>query len=176
MSFSDSDWTSEAAASAAATGRRDSTWVWTLVLGVVIGAAGATLVFLMLERLSPREAPQAVATAPVAKTAPAVLPPLAAVIEKAPPAAGPAGPIEPPAPSAAQSPAEPVPAVAPVATTIAPRPSAEELRRKERAWAAFYRRPSSCDGNPTTDQLIECANHFIRSKREFDERWKAGTL
>jgi hypothetical protein len=57
-----------------------------------------------------------------------------------------------------------------------PRPSAEELRRKERAWAAYYKRPSSCEGNPTTDQLIECANHFIRSKRDFDERWKAGTL
>jgi len=173
MSFSDSDWTSEAAASAAATGRRDSTWVWTLVLGVVIGAAGATLVFLMLERLSQRDASQAVATAPVATAAPAVPPPPAAVIETAPPAAGPA---EPPAASAATSPAEPVPAVAPVATTVAPRPSAEELRRKERAWAAYYKRPSSCEGNPTTDQLIECANHFIRSKREFDERWKAGTL
>jgi len=173
MSFSDSDWTSEAAASAAATGRRDSTWVWTLVLGVVIGAAGATLVFLMLERLSQRDASQTVATAPVAAAAPAAPPPPAAVIETAPPAAGPA---EPPAASAATSPAEPVPAVAPVATTGAPRPSAEELRRKERAWAAYYRRPSSCEGNPTTDQLIECANHFIRSKREFDERWKAGTL
>lgn len=173
MSFSDSDWTSEVAASAAATGRRDSTWVWTLVLGVVIGAAGATLVFLMLERLSQRDASQAVATAPVAAAAPAAPPPPAAVIETAPPAAGPA---EPPAASAAASPAEPVPAVAPVATTVAPRPSAEELRRKERAWAAYYRRPSSCEGNPTTDQLIECANHFIRSKREFDERWKAGTL
>jgi hypothetical protein len=66
--------------------------------------------------------------------------------------------------------------VAPVATTEASRPSAEELRRKERAWAAYYKRPASCEGNPTTDQLIECANHFIRSKREFDERWKAGTL
>jgi hypothetical protein len=170
MSFSDSDWTSEAAASAAATGRRDSTWVWTLVLGVVIGAAGATLVFLMLERLSQREAPQAVAKAPLAAAAP---PPPTAVIEAAPPAAGPA---EPPAASAVASPAEPVPAVAPVATTVAPRPSAEEMRRKERAWAAYYKRPSSCEGNPTTDQLIECANHFIRSKRDFDERWKAGTL
>lgn len=173
MSFSDSDWTSEAAASAAATGRRDSTWVWTLVLGVVIGAASATLVFLMLERLSQREAPKAVATAPVTAAAPARPPPPAAVIEAAPPAAGPA---ETPAASAAAGPAEPVPAVAPVATAEASRPSAEELRRKERAWAAYYKRPASCEGNPTTDQLIECANHFIRSKREFDERWKAGTL
>lgn len=171
MSFSDSDWTSEAAATPA--GRRDSTWVWTLVLGVVIGAAGATLVLLMLERLSPREAPQTVATAPVAAATPAVSPAPAAVIEAAAPAAGPA---EPPAASAAAGPAEPLPAVAPVATTVAPMPSADELRRKERAWAAYYKRPSSCEGNPTTDQLIECANHFIRSKRDFDERWKAGTL
>jgi hypothetical protein len=172
MSFSDSDWTSEAAASAVA-GRRDGGWIWTLVLGVVIGAAGATLVFLMVERLSQREAHQAVATAPLPATAPAAMPPPpAAVVETAPPAAG---RVEPSAASAAASPAAPVPTV-PTVTTAAPRPSADELRRKERAWAAYYKRPSSCEGNPTTDQLIECANHFIRSKRDFDERWKAGTL
>jgi hypothetical protein len=168
MSFSDSDWTSEAAASAVA-GRHDGGWIWTLVLGVVIGAAGATLVFLMVERLSQREAHQAVARAPLPATAPAMPPPPAAVVETAPPAAG---RVEPSAASAAASPAAPVPTV----PTAAPRPSADELRRKERAWAAYYKRPSSCEGNPTTDQLIECANHFIRSKRDFDERWKAGTL
>lgn len=171
MSFSDSDWTSEAAASPAS--RRDSTWVWTLVLGIVIGAAGATLVLLMLDRLSSqRDAPQALATAPAV---PAAATP-ASTIEISPPAAGAA---EPPAASTASATAPeaaPVPTVAPVATSPSARPNADELRRKERAWAAYYKRPSSCEGNPTTDQLIECANHFIRSKRAFDERWKAGTL
>ena len=28
----------------------------------------------------------------------------------------------------------------------------------------------------SADQLIDCANHFIRAKREFDERWRTGTL
>jgi hypothetical protein len=168
VSFSDSDWTAEAGASAAA--RRDSTWVWTLVLGLVVGAAGATLVFLMLERFAQRDAPQSVTA--TAALAPAAAPAPAAVIDSAPPAAGPSAP---PASSAAASVTEPIPGLAPAAT-VAPRPSADEMRRRERAWAAFYKRPASCDGNPTTDQLIECANHFIRSKREFDERWKAGNL
>jgi hypothetical protein len=52
----------------------------------------------------------------------------------------------------------------------------EVARRKERAWARFYKRPATCDGNPSADQLIECGNHFIRAKREFDERWRTGNL
>jgi hypothetical protein len=54
--------------------------------------------------------------------------------------------------------------------------AAEVARRKELAWSRFYKRPPTCEGNPTADQLIDCANHFIRSKREFDERWRTGTL
>ncbi|HVK32158.1 MAG TPA: hypothetical protein VM845_06600 [Burkholderiaceae bacterium] len=172
MSFSDSDWTSDAAA--AATGRRDGAWIWTLALGIVIGAAGATLVFLMLDRLPQGNAPQALAVAP--KPAPAVSPAPARAPATANDAVSTAaGPSAPPVRPAAPPPPEPVPDVSSVATT-APQPSADERRRKERAWAAYYRRPASCEGNPTTDQLIECANHFIRSKREFEERWKAGTL
>jgi hypothetical protein len=54
--------------------------------------------------------------------------------------------------------------------------AAEVARRKELAWSRYYKRPPTCEGNPTADQLIDCANHFIRSKREFDERWRNGTL
>ncbi len=171
MSFSDSDWTSEAAAPTP--GRRDAAWGWALLLGIAIGAAGATLVFFALERLSPRDAIQTLASTRPATHVEA--PPLAkappTLIETAPPAAGPS---EPPPAAAASTAVEPSQAVIPAASPPARQPNADEQRRKERAWAAYYKRPASCDGNPTTDQLIECANHFIRSKREFDERWKAG--
>lgn len=170
MSFSDSDWTREAAAPTPG-GRRDAGWAWALLLGIVIGAAGASLVFVMLER--PQAAPSPVLASRPTTPSPVLPPPRAStpatLLEAAPPAAGPTAPP-------ASPPASPAATAAPAALAAAPRPSAEEQRRKERAWAAFYRRPASCEGNPTTDQLIDCANHFIRSKREFDERWKAGTL
>lgn len=181
MSFSDSDWTSEAVAPAP--GRRDGAWAWALVLGIAIGAAGATLVYVAFDPWPQRERTAALAALPGSETTAPAAPHTAAsvatapatLLDGAPPAAGPAEPASTPrvqtSPVAAA--ADPLAATG---TGPAARPSAEEQRRKERAWARFYHRPASCDGNPTTDQLIECANHFIRSKREFDERWKAGTL
>jgi hypothetical protein len=47
-----------------------------------------------------------------------------------------------------------------------------EVARKERAWARFYRKPPSCKETVS----IECANGFIRAKREFDERFARGEL
>jgi hypothetical protein len=69
----------------------------------------------------------------------------------------------------------------PTAAPVAPAPratlsAAEVARRKELAWSRYYKRPATCEGNPSADQLIDCANHFIRAKREFDERWRTGTL
>lgn len=185
MNYDDSDWTHEAAAASAATARprRDVTLAGTLALGIVIGVAGTLLVVLALGRgpkTTPPSAP-ALAAAPAAADTPAApavqVAPTGtsptALVERAPTAAGAAAPVA-SAPSAhdANDDAEP----APVAAAPSKPVSAEEQKRRERAWAKFYRRPASCEGNPTTDQLIECANHFIRSKREFDERWKAGTL
>jgi hypothetical protein len=46
--------------------------------------------------------------------------------------------------------------------------------RKERAWAMYYSRPPQCDDNPARQTMIECANQFIRAKREFEELWSAG--
>jgi hypothetical protein len=47
-----------------------------------------------------------------------------------------------------------------------------EVARRERAWAKFYRKPSSCSETVS----MECANGFIRAKREFDERFARGEL
>jgi hypothetical protein len=86
------------------------------------------------------------------------------------------------APAVLTPPDEPVKAPAAAASSAsALRPplnlsAAEVARRKELAWARYYKRPQACEGNPSADQLIECANDFIRAKREFDERWRNGTL
>jgi hypothetical protein len=52
----------------------------------------------------------------------------------------------------------------------------EAAARKERAWNRFYKKPSQCDGNPTSDVMTECANHYIRAKREFESAYAAGKL
>jgi len=46
--------------------------------------------------------------------------------------------------------------------------------RKERAWARFYSRPPQCDDNPTKAMMVECANQFIRARRQFEESYASG--
>ena len=45
---------------------------------------------------------------------------------------------------------------------------------KERAWARYYVKPAQCDVNPGRDTIVECANHFIRARREFEAAYAAG--
>lgn len=47
-----------------------------------------------------------------------------------------------------------------------------EVARRERAWAKFHRKPQSCSETVS----MECANGFIRAKRQFDERFARGEL
>jgi hypothetical protein len=48
--------------------------------------------------------------------------------------------------------------------------------RKERAWVKFYKKPANCEGDPNSEQMVQCANHFIRAKRQFEEAYAAGNL
>ncbi len=50
----------------------------------------------------------------------------------------------------------------------------DATRRKERAWERWYQRPAFCNENPTAAQMVHCANHHIRSRKEFEERYVAG--
>lgn len=54
--------------------------------------------------------------------------------------------------------------------------AAEAAARKERAWTKFYKKPPQCDGNPNSETMTECANHYIRAKRQFEEAYSAGKL
>lgn len=73
--------------------------------------------------------------------------------------------------------AEPAAAAAPDAVereAEAQRRAQQAADRKERAWASYYKTPAQCDDNPTRATMVECANHFIRARRQFDETYAAG--
>jgi hypothetical protein len=52
----------------------------------------------------------------------------------------------------------------------------EAARRKERAWQRFYQRPDFCADNPTAALMVQCANQYIRARKEFEERYAGGRL
>jgi glycosyltransferase involved in cell wall biosynthesis len=62
------------------------------------------------------------------------------------------------------------------ARETAERAAVEAVRRKERLWQRFYQRPDFCADNPTAAQMVQCANHHIRARKEFEERYSAGRL
>jgi hypothetical protein len=38
----------------------------------------------------------------------------------------------------------------------------------------YYVKPPACDDNPTKATMVECANHFIRARREFEVLYATG--
>lgn len=85
---------------------------------------------------------------------------------------------EPEAPAEAEAPVAPPPA--PKAIRPLPRewPEPEDpkatIRRMEEAWRRWYQRPAQCEGpNPN---VVECGNHYILARREFERRYEAGEL
>jgi hypothetical protein len=163
----DSDWTAHARHDEAQPSRRPQQ-IALVICGMALGAAAASAAWFVASKAA-RPAP-----APIVLAAPAAGP--AAVTVPAPAPAVVVAPPPAPAPRVTET-ADAPPAPAASAPRAMPALSAAEVaRRKELAWSRFYKRPPTCEGNPTADQLIDCANHFIRAKREFDERWRTGTL
>lgn len=48
----------------------------------------------------------------------------------------------------------------------------DDAERRQRAWEAYYRKPPGC----TEVATMECANHYIRAKRAFDDKFAKGQL
>jgi hypothetical protein len=46
-------------------------------------------------------------------------------------------------------------------------------KRKESAWAAYYKAPAACEHPPAWQDQVECGNQYIRAKREFEKRWES---
>lgn len=52
----------------------------------------------------------------------------------------------------------------------------QEAARKEAAWQAFFQPKKVCDNPPDSDTQVECGNAYMRTKREFEERWARGEI
>jgi hypothetical protein len=49
----------------------------------------------------------------------------------------------------------------------------EAAKGKEKAWAAYYVTPTSCEHPPAWKDQVDCGNQYIRAKREFEQQWQA---
>lgn len=49
-------------------------------------------------------------------------------------------------------------------------------RQKSAAWSQFYKEPSYCSNWQTDQQMVECQNHKLRTRSEFEQKWAAGEL
>ena len=175
MNFDDQDWE---IGQGRAEEARAGTGAWKLALGVALGmVVGGALVYGLgryQARTQAAEAPRAIERAvhsagPIA----AGLPPLPASEPQVSQAASEGS--APPSKAEPQAPAEAASAVLALREPdAAARAAQRALERKERAWAAYYKKPAPCDDNPSKDAMIECANHYIRAKRQFEQDYAGG--
>jgi hypothetical protein len=167
MTFSDSDWTREPAhARRARAQRRTAVLASLTALGCVALAIG----WFGVEQILDARKPSAVA--PAAST------PIVATPAIAAPAPTPTSPTDadagaaPDAAALAALEAE----MRQRARDAVQQAAMDAARRKERAWERWYQRPAFCNENPTSAQMVECANHHIRARKLFEERYAAGRL
>ncbi len=172
VNFEDQDW--EELGAQARLGALDAANAWKLVAGVAIGMLlGGGLVYLvdhgMLQRALSDAARAIQQTVRVAAPASAIPPtstaPVAEQLATQQNMLDPASTV--PAPAAAAS-------AGGVAADSTQRAMQEAAEQKERAWARYYKKPAQCDGSPGRDTIVECANHFIRARREFEAAYAAG--
>ena len=49
-------------------------------------------------------------------------------------------------------------------------------QRKDQAWFKWYKAPPGCDVWKSQDHMVECVNHQMRAKVEFDKLWNEGRI
>ncbi len=60
--------------------------------------------------------------------------------------------------------------------------AAEEARKqalaqqKEAAWFKWYKEPEGCQAFQSDKHMVECINHKMRSKKEFEALWVQGKI
>jgi multidrug efflux pump subunit AcrA (membrane-fusion protein) len=52
----------------------------------------------------------------------------------------------------------------------------DEQRQHDAAWESFYKPMRGCEIWQSDSHMVECQNHKIRAKREFEQKWAAGEL
>ncbi|MDH4564098.1 hypothetical protein [Pseudomonas sp. BN411] len=50
----------------------------------------------------------------------------------------------------------------------------DEQRQHDAAWESFYKPMRGCDNWQSDSHMVECQNHKLRAKREFEQKWAAG--
>jgi hypothetical protein len=186
MSFSDSDWTRDPPLRPRmpASQRR----VLILTIAIAVSCTALAVAVYGIEQLLDASS-RSEELKRVGDMAPVVSPPSAGVV--APPAPASAVEAAPAAVTAASSPVAAAASATPAdaqqlsaleaemrqrARETAAQAAVEAARRKERAWQRFYQRPDFCADNPTAALMVQCANQYIRARKEFEERYGAGKL
>jgi hypothetical protein len=181
MTFSDSDWTREPPHARRAQAQRR-----TAMLGAMIALACLALAmawFGVEQILDARARSQALRDLGAASRPQPQQPTTASAVAQVPAPPPISAASAPAAPSVVTDSASDANALAALeaemrqrAREAAQQASLAAARRKERAWARWYQRPAFCNENPTSAQMVECANHHIRARKEFEERYAAGRL
>jgi hypothetical protein len=193
MSFSDSDWTRDPPLRPRLPPSQRRMWI--LATAIAVSCVALAIAVYGIERMldaSARSAafehigdatqapPGASVTPPAAaSTSPieAAVPPPPVSTASEPAVAAPAAPAAPAASGSASAALAALEAeMRQRARETAEQAAIEAARRKERAWQRFYQRPEYCADNPTAAQMVQCANHHIRARKEFEERYGAGRL
>ncbi len=181
VNFDDQDWDLEEGLSRP---RPDPTVVWRVAAGVAVGIViGGALVWAVDHRgpwPGARTPPPATEAMRPAAEAGAITTPLLPLHLPAEPT-GAGLPAQPPGlivaselgPAEVRS-AAVVPQDVEVRAALALRTTQHAAERKERAWVLFYKKPAACDESPPKASMVECANHFIRAKREFEQLYADG--
>lgn len=52
--------------------------------------------------------------------------------------------------------------------------AAESKRKHDAAWSSYYQPPKGCDVWKDDMHMVECVNHKMRAKGEFEHKWAAG--
>ena len=48
--------------------------------------------------------------------------------------------------------------------------------KKDQAWFKWYKPPPGCDSWKSQEHMVECVNHQMRAKTEFNKLWEQGKL
>lgn len=49
----------------------------------------------------------------------------------------------------------------------------ESQRKHDEAWEQYYKPARGCDNWQSDSHMVECQNHKLRAKREFEQKWAA---
>jgi predicted transcriptional regulator len=181
VNFDDQDWEVEQPSSAES---RGISTAWKVAAGFLSGLLLGAALMLMLNRQTLQEATRSESGTTIERLLREAPPSAAAVPTPVPPVASDRSAWASSQPQAKLPEAAPAVARGDLAASAAAQADRSGMaaldagrlatERKAREWASFYKKPPQCDDNPNRDLMIECANHYIRAKREFDATYGVG--